>query len=83
MLTRNADDLKPEDLQRPLPVIHCRECGLTGWAGTAKGADTKLLSDLRTFYNAFFAYSPQVRFLFPYSKSARDKQQEISPIPVL
>lgn len=30
---RFADDLKPDDLKRSLPLVYCRDCGLTGWAG--------------------------------------------------
>jgi DEAD/DEAH box helicase domain-containing protein len=62
-----ADDLKPEELKRSLPVIHCRECGNTGWGGTVKDADTRVNPDLQTFYNTYFANSPHVRFLYPYS----------------
>ena len=60
-----ADDLKPEQLERSLPLIHCRECGIMGWGGTVKDADTRVNSDLNTFYRAFFQESAQVRYLFP------------------
>jgi len=60
-----AGDLKPEQLQRSLPVIHCRECGLTGWGGTVKDADNKLNTDLKEFYVQFFENSPHVVFVFP------------------
>ena len=39
-----ADDLKPEELKRSLPVIHCRECGITGWGGVVKDAENTLQS---------------------------------------
>lgn len=64
-----ADDLKTEERRRSLPVIHCRECGLTGWTGTMRDADTRVNPDLQTFYNAFFANSPHVVFLFPEERS--------------
>ena len=60
-----ADDLKPDDLKRSLPVIHCRECGNTGWGGTVRDADTRINPDLPTFYNSYFANSPHVQFLYP------------------
>jgi DEAD/DEAH box helicase domain-containing protein len=60
-----ADDLKPDDLKRSLPVIHCRECGITGWGGVVKDADNTLLADLPTFYDSFFSNSQHVRFVFP------------------
>ena len=72
-----ADDLKPQELKRSLPVIHCRECGNTGWAGTVRDADTRINPDLQTFYNSFFANSPHVQFLYPYSEDERKKQREI------
>src|SRR5690242_18935197 len=43
-----APDLKADQLKRSLPIIHCRECGLTGWAGTAKDMDHRLNPDLDT-----------------------------------
>lgn len=72
-----ADDLKPDELKRSLPVIHCRECGNTGWGGTVRDADTRVNPDLQTFYNSFFANSPHVHFLYPYSADERKKQREI------
>jgi DEAD/DEAH box helicase domain-containing protein len=72
-----ADDLKPDELKRSLPVIHCRECGNTGWGGTVRDADTRINPDLQTFYNSYFANSPHVHFLYPYSEDERKKQREI------
>jgi DEAD/DEAH box helicase domain-containing protein len=60
-----ADDLKPEELKRSLPVIHCRECGITGWGGVVKDAENTLQADLTGFYESFFAHSQHVRFVFP------------------
>ncbi len=72
-----ADDLKEEDRKRHLPVIHCRECGLTGWGGTIKDADTAVNPDLTAFYSAFFSYSHNVAFLFPFTENERQRQIEI------
>jgi DEAD/DEAH box helicase domain-containing protein len=72
-----ADDLKPDELKRSLPVMHCRECGNTGWGGTVRDADTRINPDLQTFYNSFFANSPHVHFLYPSSGDKRQKQTEI------
>ena len=65
-----ADDLKPDELKRSLPVIHCRDCGNTGWGGRWD-ADTRVNPDLQTFYNSYFANSPHVRFLYPYSEDEK------------
>ncbi len=72
-----AGDLKPEQLQHSLPVIHCRECGLTGWGATVKDADNKLNSDLKEFYVQFFENSPHVTFVFPGQDFAPQGQTEI------
>ena len=72
-----ADDLKPEELKRSLPVIHCRECGLTGWGALVPDGDTKVNPDLQAFYKAFFDYQPQVRFLYPDGEDGAEGQQEI------
>ncbi len=60
-----ASDLNIEQLRRSLAVIHCRECGLTGWVGTVKDADSRIISDLDPLYRAFFDFRPEVRFVFP------------------
>lgn len=60
-----ADDLKPDQVKRSLPVIQCRECGLTGWAGVVRDADHRIQPDLQTFYNAFFDNAPQTVFVYP------------------
>ena len=62
---RFADDLSEEQLRTHLPVVHCRDCGAMGWAGTKGQYDLFVDSDLRTFYVAFFGRSPKVVFLFP------------------
>ncbi|SPF32055.1 DEAD/DEAH box helicase domain protein [Candidatus Sulfopaludibacter sp. SbA4] len=72
-----AGDLKPEQLQHSLPVIHCRECGLTGWGATVKDADNKLNSDLKEFYVQFFENSPHVAFVFPGQDFAPQDRTEI------
>ncbi|HEY6342766.1 MAG TPA: DEAD/DEAH box helicase [Bryobacteraceae bacterium] len=60
-----AHGLKAEQLRRSLPVVHCRECGLTGWAGTVADASDRVNPNLETFYRAFFDYGPEAKFLFP------------------
>ncbi|MGD0128851.1 MAG: DEAD/DEAH box helicase [Terriglobia bacterium] len=69
-----ADDLKPDELKKALPVIHCRECGLTGWGGTVRDADMRVNPDLQTFYNSFFTNSPHVAFLYPHAEDERGDQ---------
>jgi len=72
---RFSDDLKPEQLQNHLPLVHCRECGAMGWAAVKRQQDNECASDLQKFYQAFFNYSPNVHFIFP-SLQSKDTQLE-------
>jgi DEAD/DEAH box helicase domain-containing protein len=72
-----ASDLKTEQLRRSLPVVHCRECGLTGWACTVADASERVNPDLDTFYRAFFDFRPEVHFLFPGEDLNPAEQLEI------
>ncbi|MEB3309527.1 MAG: DEAD/DEAH box helicase [Snowella sp.] len=71
-----SDDLKPDQLGKTLPVMHCRSCGATGWAGLRpqQDVDKLLLNNLQDFYKAFFARrrSPNLAFIFP----CHDSQQQ-------
>lgn len=60
-----SDDLKPDQLKRSLPLIHCRECGVMGWGGYSKDHDEQIQADLKTFYTLFFGGDPRVCFLYP------------------
>lgn len=62
---RFADDLTDEQLKHHLPVMHCRECGAMGWAGTKRKSVSTINSDLKSFYISYFAFGPNVVFLFP------------------
>lgn len=62
-----SDDLTTEEAKRHLPVVHCRECGTAGWAGTIRKQDTSINPEPQTFYQGFFANrtSPDVCYAFP------------------
>lgn len=62
---RFSSDLAPEHLKRHLPVIHCRDCGVTGWAGVKRSRSAKLDPDLKAFYLSFFSHDPDTTFIFP------------------
>lgn len=62
---RFSDDLKPEQLENHLPLVHCRECGAMGWSAVKRRQDNAFASDLQAFYQAFFNYSPNIHFIFP------------------
>jgi DEAD/DEAH box helicase domain-containing protein len=44
---RFSDDLTPDQSRRHLPLIHCRECGETGWLGTMRQQDEHINPDLQ------------------------------------
>ncbi|MEX6775233.1 DEAD/DEAH box helicase [Limnospira fusiformis] len=73
-----SDDLTPElrQNQKTLPVMHCRDCGATGWGGVRHSTiNNKLIpNDLRGFYQAFFSQKPLVSFLFPCDESHEETQ---------
>jgi DEAD/DEAH box helicase domain-containing protein len=73
---RFADDLTDEQRKEHLPVIHCRECGGMGWAGTKRHGDAVVNPDLQAFYSAFFNDAESVVFLFPGDDDSRDPQLE-------
>lgn len=67
-----SDDLSEDTPVQHLPVMHCRECGTTGWGATQRANSEKLGTDLQEFYKAFFGQRPEVRFLFPVAEGAND-----------
>jgi len=68
-----SDDLNsitPDDEDKTiktLPVLHCQECGATGWAGLRTSQDAKKIEaeNLRNFYQAFFSENPLLTIAFP------------------
>ncbi|NJN09401.1 MAG: DEAD/DEAH box helicase [Richelia sp. RM1_1_1] len=61
-----ADDQVAEEKVRALPVIHCRDCGSTGWGGLRrKTGDKKIGCNLKDFYKAYFSKDPLISYIFP------------------
>jgi DEAD/DEAH box helicase domain-containing protein len=71
-----ADDLNDEQLKRHLPVVNCRECGSTAWAGLKRQKDSFISGNLEDFYPAFFGDDPKVTFLFPEETGAQNRPME-------
>jgi DEAD/DEAH box helicase domain-containing protein len=64
----HSDDLTGQEDEKHLPVVHCRDCGATGWSSTLLHQNASQLDparNLRNFYRAFFARDPLVRYVFP------------------
>ncbi len=72
-----SDDLTTEESGKSLPVIHCRECGATGWGSLRrKQNDQQLDGDLRSFYTAFFNRNPLTAFVFPARDNEKHEEKE-------
>lgn len=69
---RFAADLSAAALVNHLPVIHCRECGATGWGAVLRRGEVALRPDLNDFYRAFFSFDKNTAFFFPEKKAAWD-----------
>lgn len=74
---RFSDDLKPEQKKNHLPLMHCRECGAMGWGAIKRQQDNAFESDLKSFYQGFFNYSPNIHFIFPETET-KEAQQEFA-----
>ena len=75
---RFADDLTPEQAGNHLPVVHCRECGATGWLGTMRQQDDKVNPDRQHIYQCFFNYDPTTSFFFPDGQPASEADKEFA-----
>jgi DEAD/DEAH box helicase domain-containing protein len=62
---RFSDDLTDEQLDRHLPLVHCRECNSMGWVGLKRPQDDQIRTRLEDVYVAFFNNDPKTVFLFP------------------
>jgi DEAD/DEAH box helicase domain-containing protein len=74
---RFHDDLKKAQHANHLPLLHCRDCGALGWAGTKTENDNKLNSDLQHFYNAYFSFNHNVHFLFPVNDHSQGSDDQL------
>lgn len=61
-----SDDLTLQ-AKKTLPVMHCRDCGATGWGGVkpSQGSTKLVANDLQRFYREYFGHKPLVTFVFP------------------
>jgi DEAD/DEAH box helicase domain-containing protein len=77
---RFSDDLKEDASRNHLPVVHCRDCGSTGWGSVLRPNEDVLGHDIKAFYKAFFGSETKLCFIYPdQNLPAKDKdgQQEL------
>jgi DEAD/DEAH box helicase domain-containing protein len=78
-----SDTLGSAEAGRRLPVVHCRSCGLMGWATLEdRAAPERLAVEPADLYEAFFRESPRVRFLLPPTGAAARLGEAVAVDPV-
>lgn len=60
-----APDLNDQQKNEYLPVVNCRDCGATGWAGICDENQDVNVNKLETFYNLYFKASDKIVLLYP------------------
>ncbi len=62
-----AYDLNTQQAKQYLPVVNCRDCGVTGWVSILNERMNATIINLEAFYNLYFKTDDKVIMLFPYS----------------
>ena len=70
-----ADDLTEDMRQHYLPLLHCRECGQTGWLAGAPLYGSGLQTDLRSIYIAFFSSKASRKLVSLFPEEDPDKSE--------
>lgn len=70
-----SDDLTEERLRKHLPVVHCKDCGATGWAAVYPMRGRRLEGEPKKVYETYFGYSDRLRFIL-LDKPERERQKE-------
>ncbi|MBE6091573.1 MAG: DEAD/DEAH box helicase [Selenomonas ruminantium] len=68
-----APDLNEGQRKAYLPIVNCRDCGATGWAGVMDEGHHATVKNLETFYNLFFNVSDKIALMYPGHKGHEDK----------
>ncbi len=72
---RFADDLTQDLRQHHLPLLHCRECGQTGWIGRLPIHGATIQTDLRSIYVDFFRPKPSEKLMAIFPEEDLDKSE--------
>ncbi|NLK72668.1 MAG: DEAD/DEAH box helicase [Clostridiales bacterium] len=59
-------DLNENQAKHYLPVVNCRNCGETGWAGILNERYNMTMVNLETFYNLYFSQDTKIITVYPY-----------------
>lgn len=62
-----AQDLNSQQAKQYLPVVNCRDCGITGWVSVLNERSNATMIHLESFYNMYFRADEKIVMMFPYS----------------
>lgn len=66
-----AYDLNKQQAKQYLPVVNCRDCGITGWVSILNERSNATMIKLETFYNKYFKADESICMMFPMSHKKR------------
>lgn len=62
-----AHDLNKQQARQYLPVVNCRDCGITGWVSVLNERSNATMTNLESFYNLYFRADEKIVMMFPHS----------------
>lgn len=62
-----AHDLNKQQAKQYLPVVNCRDCGITGWVSVLNERSNATMTNLESFYNLYFRADEKIVMMFPHS----------------
>lgn len=74
ILESDLNHARAERREHYLPVVNCRDCGATGWAGSIDERSQLTVKDIKVFYNQFFAFDKRIRMVFPRRENEENTQ---------
>ena len=66
-----AHDLNKQQAKQYLPVVNCRDCGITGWVSVLNERSNATMTNLESFYNLYFRADEKIVMMFPHSHEER------------
>ncbi len=66
-----AHDLNRQQAKQYLPVVNCRDCGITGWVSILNERINATVTNLEAFYNQYFKADEKVLMMFPHAHEER------------
>ncbi len=66
-----AHDLNKQQAKQYLPVVNCRDCGITGWVSVLNERSNATMINLESFYNLYFRADEKIVMMFPHSHKER------------